>query len=101
MYDSGGGNGDGGNSSGEGSASEAAGGGRRGGIDDSGLVATVLRRPTRGAERPARRERRGGEGGERSNEGARDPRGPGKERAGSTWASRHMQGGVAGGMRVR
>ena len=66
-----------------------------------GLVATALRRHTGGAERAARRERRDGEGGERSNEGARGLRGPGKERAGSARTWRHRQGGVAGAMRVR
>ena len=44
---------------------------------------------TGGAERASRRERRDGEGGERSNEGARGRQGPGKEQAGSDRASRH------------
>ena len=96
------GNGGVGDSSGEGLALEAA-VGRRG----EGLTSPRWLWPPRsddtqgGAECAARRERRGGEGGERSNEGAQGLRSPGKEQAGSARTSRHRQGGVAGAMRVR
>ena len=69
--------------------------------DSAVVVATALRQHTGGAECAARRERQGGEGGERSNEGTQGLRSPGKEQAGSARTSRHRQGGVAGAMRVR
>ena len=78
-----GGDGVDGNFLGEDSASEVAGGGRGGNRRvRGGSVATILWRKG-GAERAARRERRGDEGDKCSKEGARGRRGSGKERSGS------------------